>query len=54
MKERDSVTERRAKEVARQKRRNKKDLLRVAGYIIGLVAWALCVAGFVDFAAGGW
>jgi hypothetical protein len=45
---------RRAAEVARQKRRNKKDLLRVAGYIITLVAWALCVAGFVDFAAGGW
>lgn len=49
-----SLRQRREAEVARQKRRNKKDLLRVAGYIIGLVAWALCVAGFVDFAAGGW
>lgn len=49
-----TVTERRAQEVARQKRRNKKDLLRLAGYIITLVAWALCVAGFTDFIAGGW
>lgn len=49
-----TVTERRAQEVARQKRRNKKDLLRLAGYIIMLVAWALCVAGFTDFIAGGW
>jgi hypothetical protein len=49
-----TVTERRAQEVARQKRRNKKDLLRLAGYIIALVAWALCVAGFTDFIAGGW
>ena len=49
-----TVTERRAKEVARQKRRNRKDLLRLAGYIITLVAWALCVAGFTDFIAGGW
>mgnify|MGYP003291554244 CR=1 FL=1 len=49
-----TVTERRAAEVARQKRRNRKDLLRLAGYIITLVAWALCVAGFTDFIAGGW
>lgn len=49
-----TVTERRAAEVARQKRRNKKDLLRLTGYIITLVAWALCVAGFTDFIAGGW
>lgn len=48
------LRERRAQEVARQKRRNKKDLLKVAGYIITLVAWALCVAGFTDFIAGGW
>lgn len=46
--------ERRAQEVARQKRRNRKDLLKMAGYIITLVAWALCVAGFTDFIAGGW
>ncbi|MBO5630926.1 MAG: hypothetical protein J5965_17805 [Aeriscardovia sp.] len=46
--------ERRAKEVARQKRRNKKDLLMIAGKVIILIAWALCVAGFVNFAAGGW
>ncbi len=43
-----TVTERRAIEVDSQKRRNKKVLLRVAGYIITLVAWALCVAGFIN------
>lgn len=48
------LSERRAAEVDRQKRRNRKDLLRLAGYIITLVAWALCVAGFTDFIAGGW
>jgi hypothetical protein len=46
--------ERRAQEVQRQKRRNKKDLLRIAGKVICLIALALCLAGFVDFAAGGW
>ena len=45
--------ERRAAEVKRQQKRNKKDLLRVAGYIVTLILWALCLAGFVDFAAGG-
>jgi hypothetical protein len=49
-----SFAERRAKEVARQKRRNKKDLLMIAGKVICLIALALCLAGFVDFAAGGW
>lgn len=49
-----TFAERRAQEVERQKRRNKKDLLKVAGYIITLVAWALCVAGFTDFIAGCW
>lgn len=45
---------RREAEVKRQKKRNKKDLLWVAGKVILLIAWALCLAGFVDFAAGGW
>ena len=49
-----TVTERRAAEVARQKRRNKKDLLKLAGYIITLVAWAMVLVGFSDFIAGGW
>lgn len=44
----------RAQEVKRQQKRNKKDLLKVAGYIVGLVAWAACLAGFADFFAGGW
>lgn len=48
------LRERREQEVDRQKRRNRKDLLRLAGYIITLVVWALCVAGFTDFIAGGW
>lgn len=43
-----TVTERRAAEVKRQKKRNKKDLLKVAGYIVILVLWALCLAGFVN------
>ena len=46
--------ERRAQEVARQKRRNKKDLLMIAGKVIILIAWAVCMAGFTDFIAGGW
>lgn len=49
-----TLRQRREAEVKRQQRRNKKDLLRVAGYIIALVAWAACVAGCVDFMAGGW
>lgn len=57
MKGRCTVTdfaERRAAEVARQKRRNKKDLLMIAGKVIILIAWAACLCGMVDFAAGGW
>jgi hypothetical protein len=49
-----TVTERRKIEVDRQKRRNKKDLLRVAGYIIGLIMWSICLLGISDFIAGGW
>lgn len=49
-----TLTERRAAEVARQKKRNKKDLLKCAGKVIVLILWALCLAGMVDFAAGGW
>jgi hypothetical protein len=46
--------ERRAQEVQRQKRRNKKDLLLIAGQVICLIAFAACMVGFVNFAAGGW
>jgi hypothetical protein len=46
--------ERRVAEVARQKRRNKKDLLLIAGQVICLIAFAACMVGFVNFAAGGW
>jgi hypothetical protein len=49
-----TVTERRAIEVDRQKRRNKKDLLKIAGKVICLIAFAACMVGFIDFAAGGW
>jgi hypothetical protein len=45
-----TVTERRAIEVDRQKRRNKKDLLKIAGKVLCLILWALCLAGFI---AGG-
>jgi hypothetical protein len=40
--------ERRTQEVQRQKRRNKKDLLMIAGQVICLIGWALCVAGFIN------
>lgn len=46
--------ERREREVARQKKRNKKDLLFVTGQVIFLIAFAACMVGFVNFAAGGW
>lgn len=49
-----TVTERRKIEVDRQKKRNKRDLFQSLVYIAVLVAWALCLAGFADFAAGGW
>lgn len=49
-----SFRQRRDAEVARQKRRNKKDLLMIAGKVIILIAWAACVCGMVDFMAGGW
>lgn len=45
---------RRAAEVKRQQKRNKKDLLMVTGKVIVLILWALCLAGFADFIAGGW
>lgn len=48
------LSERRAQEVARQKKRNKRDLLRIAGYIIGLILWSICLLGMSDFIAGGW
>jgi len=48
------LTERRAREVDRQKRRNKKDLLRVAGYIVMLIVWSMVLVGFADIVAGGW
>lgn len=48
------LKQRREEEVSRQKRRNKKDLLRVAGYIIGLIMWSICLLGISDFIAGGW
>jgi hypothetical protein len=46
--------ERRAAEVKRQQKRNKKDLLLIAGQVICLIAFAACMVGFVNFAAGGW
>jgi hypothetical protein len=49
-----TLTERRAVEVNRQKRRNKKDLLKTAGYIVMLIMWAICLMGMADFVAGGW
>ena len=49
-----TLAERRECEVKRQKRRNKKDLLMIAGKVIILIAWAACLCGMVDFAAGGW
>jgi hypothetical protein len=49
-----NFVERRAREVARQKRRNKKDLLRIAGFIVGLILWSICLMGMADFIAGGW
>lgn len=39
--------ERRINEVARQKRRNRKDLLLIIGQVICLIAWALCLVGFI-------
>lgn len=49
-----TLAERRDNEVKRQKKRNKKDLLKVTGYIIMLILYAAVLAGFADFAAGGW
>ena len=43
-----TLTERRREEVDRQKRRNKKDLLMIAGKILCLIGWAICVAGFIN------
>jgi len=49
-----TVTERRAIEVDRQKKRNKRDLFQCAFYIVALIAWAMVLVGFSDFIAGGW
>lgn len=49
-----TFAERRAAEVKRQQKRNKKDLLMIAGKILCLIAFAACMVGFVNFAAGGW
>jgi hypothetical protein len=43
-----TVIERRAQEVARQKRRNRKDLINVTIKILCLIAWAVCLAGFIN------
>lgn len=43
-----TVTERRAVEVDRQKKRNKKDLLVLVGRVVVLILWALCLAGFFN------
>lgn len=42
-----ALRQRREAEVKRQQKRNKKDLLKVAGYIVGLLLWATALAGFV-------
>lgn len=49
-----SFRQRREAEVARQKRRNKKDLMRTLVYIICLIAWSAVLMGIADFCAGGW
>ena len=49
-----TLRQRRKAEVARQKRRNKKDLLMIAGKVVVLIAWAICISGFVDAAIGDW
>lgn len=48
------LSERRAREVDRQKKRNRYDLFQCIFYIVALVAWAMVLAGFSDFIAGGW
>jgi hypothetical protein len=50
----ETLRQRREAEVKHQQERNKKDLLQVAGKVIILIAWAACLCGMVDFAAGGW
>ena len=41
-------------EKKRRRRRNFRDLVKIIINIICLIAWAMCLVGFVDFAAGGW
>ena len=41
-------------EKKRQSRRNFQDSAKIIINIAGLIAWAMCMCGFVDFAAGGW
>ena len=48
------LSERRAREVDHQKRRNKRDLFKTVAYIVMLIAWSLCLLGMADFIAGGW
>jgi hypothetical protein len=50
----ETLRQRREAEVKRQQVRNKNDLLMIAGKVIILIAWAACMVGFVNFAAGGW
>lgn len=50
----ETLRQRREAEVKRQQKRNKKDLLMIAGKAIILIAWAACLCEMVDFAAGGW
>lgn len=50
----ETLRQRRDAEVKRQQKRNKKDLLVIAGKIFSLIAFAACMVGFVNFAAGGW
>ena len=55
MKGRCTVTDlrkRRELEVARQKRRNMRDMIQTLGVIFCLVLWAICMMGFVNAVVG--
>jgi hypothetical protein len=49
-----SLRQRREAEVARQKRRNIKDLFQTLVFIACLILWAAVLMGIADFCAGGW
>lgn len=49
-----SLSTRREEEVTRQKKRNKRDLFKIFGYIVMLIAWSMVLVGFADIVAGGW